>query len=220
MKWYKIAIDGPAGVGKSTLAKEIANKLGFIYVDSGAMFRAVGLFCKNNNIDVSDHNAVIKALDNIEIEYNNKQCIYLNGEDVTLKIRTSEVSKYASFVAVIREVREKLLHIQRKISESKNVIMDGRDIGTKVFPDADVKIFLTADCKERAKRRYNELKSTNNNITYEEILKEIEFRDKNDSTRKINPLKPAKDAIILDNTNLTLKETIEKAIEIIRGKIK
>ena len=216
MKIVKIAIDGPAGVGKSSAAKAVAKELDFIYVDTGAMYRTVGVFCINNNLEVEE---VKKYLDdiNIDMEYNDGvQSVYLNGEDVTKKIRTPEGSIYASRVAVIKEVREKLVKMQQEMGKKTSVVMDGRDIGTKVFPDADVKIFLTASAEERAKRRFIELKEE---VPYDEILKDIKFRDHNDSTREIDPLRPAEDAVILDNSDLDLEGTIRKILEIINEKI-
>ncbi len=207
MKTYKIAIDGPAGVGKSSTAKIVAKKLSFIYVDTGAMYRAVGVYCIKNNLQPED---VVPHLDNIniEIKYEDEtQKVYLNGEDVTKEIRTPEGSIYASKVAVIKEVRVKLVSMQQKMGETTNVVMDGRDIGNRVFPDADVKIFLTASCEERAKRRYEELNKT---VPYDEILEDIKFRDHNDSTREIDPLRPASDAVLIDNSDLTLEETVDK----------
>ena len=207
MKTYKIAIDGPAGVGKSSTAKIVAKKLSFIYVDTGAMYRAVGVYCIKNNLQPED---VVPHLDNIniEIKYEDEtQKVYLNGEDVTKEIRTPEGSIYASKVAVIKEVRVKLVSMQQKMGETTNVVMDGRDIGNRVFPDADIKIFLTASCEERAKRRYEELNKT---VPYDEILEDIKFRDHNDSTREIDPLRPASDAVLIDNSNLTLEETVDK----------
>ena len=207
MKTYKIAIDGPAGVGKSSTAKIVAKKLSFIYVDTGAMYRAVGVYCIKNNLHPED---VVPHLDNIniEIKYEDEtQKVYLNGEDVTKEIRTPEGSIYASKVAVIKEVRVKLVSMQQKMGETTNVVMDGRDIGNRVFPDADIKIFLTASCEERAKRRYEELNKT---VPYDEILEDIKFRDHNDSTREIDPLRPASDAVLIDNSDLTLEETVDK----------
>ena len=207
MKTYKIAIDGPAGVGKSSTAKIVAKKLSFIYVDTGAMYRAVGVYCIKNNLQPED---VVPHLDNIniEIKYEDEtQKVYLNGEDVTKEIRTPEGSIYASKVAVIKEVRVKLVSMQQKMGETTNVVMDGRDIGNRVFPDADVKIFLTASCEERAKRRYEELNKT---VPYDEILEDIKFRDHNDSTREIDPLRHASDAVLIDNSDLTLEETVDK----------
>ena len=216
MKIVKIAIDGPAGVGKSSAAKAVAKELAFTYVDTGAMYRTVGVFCINNNLEVEE---VKKYLDdiNIDMEYNDGvQSVYLNGKDVTKKIRTPEGSIYASKVAVIKEVREKLVKMQQEMGKKTSVVMDGRDIGTKVFPDADVKIFLTASAEERAKRRFIELKEE---VPYDEILKDIKFRDHNDSTREIDPLRPAEDAVILDNSDLNLEGTIRKILEIINEKI-
>ena len=216
MNIVKIAIDGPAGVGKSSAAKAVAKELAFTYVDTGAMYRTVGVYCINNNLEVED---VVKYLDdiNIDMEYNDGvQSVFLNGEDVTKKIRTPEGSIYASKVAVIKEVREKLVKMQQEMGKKTSVVMDGRDIGTKVFPDADVKIFLTASAEERAKRRFIELKEE---VPYDEILKDIKFRDHNDSTRKIDPLRPAEDAVILDNSDLDLEGTIRKILEIINEKI-
>lgn len=207
MKTYKIAIDGPAGVGKSSTAKIVAKKLSFIYVDTGAMYRVVGVYCIKNNLQPED---VVPHLDNIniEIKYEDEtQKVYLNGEDVTKEIRTPEGSIYASKVAVIKEVRVKLVSMQQKMGETTNVVMDGRDIGNRVFPDADIKIFLTASCEERAKRRYEELNKT---VPYDEILEDIKFRDHNDSTREIDPLRPAPDAVLIDNSDLTLEETVDK----------
>jgi len=212
MKTVKIAIDGPAGVGKSSVAKAVAKKLSYIYVDTGAMYRAIGVYCIKNNIEVE---AVVPFLDGITVDIQYKdgvQSVYLNGEDVTTAIRTPEGSIYASKVAVIKEVREKLVKLQQEMGEKNNVVMDGRDIGTKVFPDADVKIFLTASAEERAKRRYKEL---GEKIPYDEILRDIKFRDENDSTRKIDPLRPAEDAIIIDNTELDLEGTINKIYSVI-----
>ena len=216
MNIVKIAIDGPAGVGKSSAAKAVAKELAFTYVDTGAMYRTVGVYCINNNLEVED---VVKYLDdiNIDMEYNDGvQSVFLNGEDVTKKIRTPEGSIYASKVAVIKEVREKLVKMQQEMGKKTSVVMDGRDIGTKVFPDADVKIFLTASAEERAKRRFIELKEE---VPYDEILKDIKFRDHNDSTREIDPLRPAEDAVILDNSDLDLEGTIRKILEIINEKI-
>ncbi len=216
MKTYKIAIDGPAGVGKSSTAKTVAKKLSFIYVDTGAMYRSVGLYCIKNNLKPEE---VVSLLDkiNIELKYeDNNQIVFLNNEDVSKQIRTPEVSIYASKVAVIKEVRDKLVLMQKKMGETTSVVMDGRDIGNRVFPDADVKIFLTASCEERAKRRYLEL---DKKVPYEEILEDIKFRDKNDSTREIDPLRPAHDAVIIDNSDLTMDETVELIYNICLKKV-
>ena len=217
MKTFKVAIDGPAGVGKSSTAKSVAKKLSFVYVDTGAMYRSVGVYCIKNNLQPEE---VVPYLDdiNIEIKYENDiQKVFLNNEDVTKEIRTPEGSIYASKVAVIKEVREKLVFMQQKIGEKENVVMDGRDIGNRVFPDADVKIFLTASPEERAKRRFEELEGK---VPFEEILSDIKFRDHNDSTRKIDPLRPEPEAIIVDNSDLSLMETIEKIYDICVEKMK
>lgn len=205
MKTFKIAIDGPAGVGKSSTAKAVAKKLGFVYVDTGAMYRSVGVYCLDNNLQPEE---VVPHLDKISIDMkyiDDIQYVYLNGEDVTKKIRTPEGSIYASKVAVIKEVREKLVSLQQQMGMHNNVVMDGRDIGNRVFPDADAKIFLTASAEKRAERRFNELNGT---VPYDEILNDIKFRDKNDSTRKIDPLRPSSDSVIVDNSDMTLEETI------------
>ena len=217
--YYKIAIDGPAGVGKSSLAKKTAQELNINYIDSGAMYRSVGLYCIENNVDIGNSEAISEILPeiNIDMKYENeKLTVFLNGRDVSSDIRTPEASIAASKVAVVKEVRECLVSLQQKMSENRSVIMDGRDIGLRVFPDADVKIFLTASAEKRAQRRFDELGGKE---PYENILKDIKFRDENDSTRKIDPLKPADDAIILDNSELDLEGTVEAALKIIRGKL-
>lgn len=211
-----IAIDGPAGVGKSSVAKKIAGILGITYVDTGAMYRSVGLYSLRNGIDKEDREGIISTLPhiNIDMEYDGDGVrVYLNGEDVSKEIRTPDASMYASAVAVIKEVREKLVKIQQKLGEDKSVVMDGRDIGTKVFPEADLKIFLTAAPETRAERRYKEL---GEKVPYKEILEDIKKRDYNDSNREIDPLRPAEDAVILDNTSLNLEETAEKILELLK----
>ena len=214
MKTYKIAVDGPSGAGKSTIAKAVAKKLGIIYADTGAIYRAVGLFVLRKGIDSKDKESIIPLLSEIkpEIRYENgSQHIYLNSEDVTSLIRTESVSKYASDVSAIPEVRAFLLSLQRDIAKTNSVIMDGRDIGTVVLPDAEVKIFLTASPETRAKRRYKELLEKGEKVIYEDVYNAIIERDKNDSTRAAAPLKQASDAILLDSSELSLEETIEKA---------
>lgn len=216
MKYFKIAIDGPAGVGKSSMAKMIADKLQIKYIDSGAMYRSVGLYCIENSVPFDDAGKIVSDVE-IDMEYiNGKLTVFMNGRDVSKDIRTPDASLAASKVAVIKEVRENLVEKQRKMSESSSVIMDGRDIGTKVFSDAEVKIFLTASAEKRAERRYNELGGKE---AYEKILEDIKFRDRNDSTRKIDPLKPAEDAILLDNSELDLEGTFCAAMDIIRSRI-
>ena len=218
----QIAIDGPAGAGKSTIAKVVAKKLGFIYIDTGAMYRAVALKAIQENVDTLDREKVVGLLDDIkiDIEYTeNGQVIYLNGEDVTEKIRTPEVSVGSSNVATIPEVRLKLVELQRKLASEHNVIMDGRDIGTYVLPNANIKIFLTASVEERAKRRYEEMQMKNSSCTFEEVLKDIQYRDQNDSSRSFAPLQKAEDAIVLDTTGNTLEKSIDCVLKIIKERL-
>ncbi len=219
----RIAIDGPGGAGKSTVAKAVAKELGIIYVDTGALYRSIGLFMLNSGINPKDNEAVIGALPNFTLELkfeDGRQFILLNGEDVGDTIRTPEVSMAASAVSAIPEVRSYLLDMQRDTARKNSVIMDGRDIGTVILPNAEVKIFLTASPKARAKRRYDELISRGADVTYESVYNEMVERDKHDSTRAVAPCVPAKDAIILDNSKLTLDGTKEKILKIIRKKEK
>lgn len=223
MEYINVAIDGPSGAGKSTISKLIATKLKYVYIDTGAMYRAVALKMLNLNIDIkNDVQAVLQNLDNtnIDISYSEEgQLIYLDGQDVTNKIRTPEVSMGASNVAVIKEVRLKLVELQRLLAKKNNCIMDGRDIGTYVLPDANVKIFLTASAEVRAKRRYDELIEKGQSVSYEEVLEDMIKRDKNDSSRSFAPLKPAEDSIIVDTSNNTLDEAVEIMKNIILEKI-
>lgn len=214
---FSIAIDGPSGAGKTTLAKELAKRLNFIYVDTGAMYRAVGLYVINNNVDMNDEVKVVKACEDIDIriEYlDGVQQIFLNDEDVSNAIRTLEVGRAGSVTSAYKGVRDKLLLLQRKLALDNDVIMDGRDIGTHVLPSAQIKIFLDADVNIRAKRRQQELLEKNINKTLEDVKTEIEDRDFRDSNRKNNPLKKASDAISLDSTNLTIEEEIEIIIKL------
>ena len=220
MKTRKIAIDGPAGAGKSSLAKAAAKELGYIYIDTGAMYRAVGLAVLNEGLNPKTKEDVFSVLDsvNIDIKYfDGEQNIFLNGNNVSKLIRTPEVSVAASDVAVIPEVRKKLVAIQRELSQKNDVIMDGRDIGTRVLPDADVKIFLTATAEERANRRYKELLEAGDSVAYEDVLKDIIYRDKNDSERETDPLRQAEDSILFDTTGYNVEESKNKLIEIIKG---
>lgn len=220
----RIAIDGPSGAGKSTISKHIAKKLGFVYMDTGAMYRTVGLFMLREHIAIkSEHGRVVACLDNIEITLSydeSGQMIFLNGENVTGKIRTPEVSVAASDVAVIPEVRKKLVEIQRTLATGMNVIMDGRDIGTYVLPDAEIKIFLTASVEDRAQRRFKELCGKGVNTTYDDVLKDMRYRDANDSGRSFAPLKPAKDAKIIDTTGNTFEMSVTYILEYITSKLK
>lgn len=219
----KIAIDGPSGSGKSTLAKALAKKLGFIYVDTGALYRSIGLYMLKSGTDLTDKASVIARLPEIKLsmfhDENGTQHVTLNGEDVGDSIRTSEVSIAASTVSAIPEVRAFLLDTQRNMANEHNVIMDGRDIGTVIFPDAAVKIFLTAGNEARAARRHAELIEKGEVITYEQVLADLEKRDVNDRTRKEAPAIPADDAILLDNSAYQPSETLEKAYEIIKSKL-
>ena len=218
----KIALDGPSGAGKSTVAKALAKKLGVIYVDTGALYRTVGLYVKNKGVDKNDEEKVISLLPEIKLgmEFiNGEQIITLNGVNVGDTIRTGEIAMYASRVSAIPEVRAFLLETQRKISRENDVVMDGRDIGTVIIPDAEVKIYMTASSRARAERRYKELIAKGESCTLEGVLADIELRDKNDSTRKTAPAVQAKDAVLLDNSELDIEGTVNKAIEIIKSKV-
>ncbi len=219
----RIAIDGPGGAGKSSLAKSIAKELGIIYVDTGALYRTIGLYMLNNSVNPKNSEDVIPLLGtfNLELAFiNGEQVVLLNGEDVGDKIRTPEVSMAASAVSAIPEVREYLLNTQRDIAKKNSVVMDGRDIGTVILPNAEVKIFLTASPKARAKRRFEELTARGQTVTYEQVYNEMAERDSNDSTRAVAPCVPAKDAIKLDNSKLDAEGTLKKALKIIRKKQK
>lgn len=220
----KIAIDGPSGSGKSTLAKALSKKLGYIYVDTGALYRSIGLFMLQNNVALTDKAEIISQLSNVNLsmfhDSQGVQHVTLNGIDVGDSIRTSAVSAAASAVSAIPEVRAFLLDAQRNMSKTHNVIMDGRDIGTVIFPDADVKIFLTAGNEARAVRRHAELVEKGESITLEQVLADMESRDLNDRTRKEAPAIPAKDAVMLDNSGFTPEQTLQAATEIILNKLK
>ena len=212
-----IAIDGPAGSGKSTIAKLIAEDLGLVYLDTGAMYRLVTLKALNDGI-LGNLDKIIKMLDNLNIDIK-ENGFYLDDIDVSEEIRKPVVSENVSDIAAIREVRKKMVDLQRKFSESKNVILDGRDIGTVVFPNADVKIFLVADAKERANRRYKELVAKGENVRIEEIYENILKRDEIDSTRKESPLKKADNAIEVDTTSKNIEEVKNEILNIVRKKI-
>lgn len=220
-KIINVAIDGPAGAGKSTVARKLAEMLGYIYVDTGALYRAVALFRIENGLD--DKESLISGLPecNIELRFiDGFQRVYLNGADVSKEIRNNNVSMAASETSAIPEVRSFLFGLQKKIAAENCVIMDGRDIGTVVLPQADVKIFLTASAEERALRRFHELEGKENCPDYETLLAEIIQRDKNDMNRKTAPLKKASDAFEVDSTFMTLDEVVEKIYQIILDKIK
>ena len=217
-----VAIDGPGGAGKSTSARAAAKELGFIYVDTGALYRAVGVNALRNNIDTRDVSAVAASLDGISVDLvfeNGEQKVLLNGEDVSTEIRTPPASMAASDVSAVPEVRAFLFDLQRDIASRNSCIMDGRDIGTVVLPDAQVKIFLTASAEERAQRRFAELQAKGSSSTYQQVLDELIERDYNDSHREIAPLKPAEDSVLLDTTGVSLEEQVEKIINIIKEKI-
>lgn len=204
----RIAIDGPSGAGKSTIAKLVAKKLGVEYVDTGAMYRAVGYKMKNLGIDPEDTESVVRTLAETEIDFDNG-VIRLDGEDVSGVIRTPEVSAAASVYSALPPVREKLVEIQRAIGHKKSVVMDGRDIGTNVFKDAQFKFYLTASAEERARRRWKELCEKGEEKEFSEILADIEQRDYNDMHRKLNPLQQAEDAILVDSTEMTIEEVVD-----------
>lgn len=223
MKKRSIAIDGPSGAGKSTLARMSAEKFGFIYVDTGAIYRSVGLFTLKNGVSSGDEAGVCPLLDRMKIEMRHDasgvQRMYLNGEDISDEIRLPEVSIYASDVSAIPVVRARLMDMQREMAEKYDVIMDGRDIGTVVLPDATLKIFLTANPEDRARRRYEELTVKGIGTTYEDTLRDINLRDKNDSSRKTAPLRPAEDAVIIDTTGNSLEKSFEIVTSVIKEKL-
>lgn len=208
-----IAIDGPAGAGKSTIAKKVSANLGFIYLDTGAMYRTVALKAISNGIDTKSQKDLAKMIENIDITIShddNTQRIYLDGIDVSENIRTAEVSVGASNVAVFQEVRLKLVNLQRRIAADKDVVMDGRDIGSYVLPNASLKIFLTASVEERARRRYAELVQKGEKVNFEEVKADMIYRDNNDSSRAFAPLVKVSDAIEVDSTSLSIDEVVEK----------
>lgn len=217
-----VAIDGPAGAGKSTVARGAAKELGYIYVDTGALYRTVALAAQRKGL-LGDKKKIVNMLSSVNVELkfdeNGEQRVYLNGEDVSSLIRTPEISMAASSVSQIPAVREFLLELQRSIARNNNVIMDGRDIGTVVLPNADVKIFLFASPECRAERRYKELVEKGENVKYEDVLKDVNDRDYQDSHRKIAPLKPTEESVMADTTGKALPESIEMVVAVIKEKI-
>lgn len=208
---YSIAIDGPAGAGKSVIAKNLSKDLGYIYVDTGAMYRALALFVLRNNIDIEDEELIRKKIIDVEVSIfykENTQLIFLNNEDVTSLIRTEEIGGVASKISIYKEVRNKLLYLQRKLAKENNVVMDGRDIASFVLPNADLKIYLTASVDERARRRFTELKEKGIEEDLEKIKKDIEIRDYRDMNRDIAPLKRVEEAIYIDTSNMSIKEVL------------
>ena len=222
MKNIKIAVDGFSSCGKSTLAKQLAAHFGFVFIDSGAMYRAVTLFAIENNIisedDVVDINKLKKEIKNIKITFqtiDGKNHTFLNGKDVETEIRQIRVSKRVSIIATLDFVREEMVNLQRNLSEENSVIMDGRDIGTVVFPNAELKLFVTATPEVRAQRRYDELKAKGEDVNFDEIKANLINRDRIDSTREIAPLKKADDAVVLDNSNMTREQQFDFAVKLI-----
>ena len=218
-----VAIDGPAGAGKSSVAKAASAELGYIYVDTGALYRAVGVNALRKGIDTKDKEKVTATLNSITVELkfvNGEQQVFLNGENVSSEIRTPDASMAASNVSAIPAVREFLFDLQRDIAKNNNCIMDGRDIGTVVLPNAQVKIFLTAAPEKRAKRRYDELIAKGSKVEYNDVLKDLIQRDYNDSHREVAPLKPAEDSVIIDTTNFTLEQSINSVVNTVKENVK
>lgn len=219
---HNIAIDGPAGAGKSTVAKKVAKELSFVYVDTGAMYRAMALYLLRKGVNREDPDEIGEACQNAEIsiEYQNgEQIVLLDGENVNAHLRTEEVSAMASVSSAVPRVREKLLDLQRKLARTMSVVMDGRDIGTTILPDADVKIYLTASSLTRARRRYLEYQEKGEACDLAEIQKTIEERDQRDMTREISPLCQAEDAVLVDSSELTIDETVEKILSVYHSKV-
>ena len=222
-KYYAVAVDGPSSAGKSTLSRAAAARLGFIYVDTGAIYRTVGLAAQRAGVGSKDEAGVVALLPRIQIDIrydeSGTQSMYLDGENVSSEIRTPLSSIYASDVSAMPPVRAFLLEMQRDMARRHSVMMDGRDIGTVVLPDAQVKIFLTASAEERARRRWKELLEKGTECTYEEVLRDMEYRDRQDSSRAAAPLKAAADAVVLDTTGLSFDESLEEIIRIIKEKL-
>ncbi len=219
-KTFIVAVDGPAGSGKSTVAKNIAKELTFFYIDTGAMYRAITLKALRNKLDLEDEKALIRIAKSAKIclskTRNGKQKVFLDDKDVTRQIRTPRLTNSVSYIARVSGVRKHMVKLQRQLGRSKNSVLEGRDIGTVVFPGAAIKFYLDASAKERAKRRFKELKTAGSKVKLSEIKKNIEIRDKKDKTRKHAPLKKAKDAICVDTTNLTIKQVTDKLLKYIR----
>ena len=218
---YNIASDGPAGAGKSTIARRVAKELSFIYVDTGAMYRAMALYLLRREVNKDDTEQIGNICQDAEIsiEYQNgEQIVLLNDENVNSYLRTEEVGNMASVSSAVPRVREKLLSLQRKLARDMSVVMDGRDIGTTILPDADVKIYLTASSLTRAKRRYLELQEKGTVCNLDEIQKDIEERDQRDMNREISPLRQAEDAVLVDSSDLTIQQVVDRILQIFRSK--
>ena len=217
-----IAIDGPSGAGKGTLSRKLAAALGFVYVDTGAMYRTVGLYAYRNAIKPDDVAGVTDALKKIEVSLGfieGEQHVYLNGEDVSTDIRLHEVSQYASLVSAIPAVRQFLFEMQQKLAAENNVIMDGRDIGTVVLPNAELKIFLTASAEDRANRRYQELIARGQTVDYDQILADVVKRDEQDMNRSVAPLKPAEDSVILDTSGFEFEQSLALLLKTVKERL-
>lgn len=221
-KTFIIAIDGYSSCGKSTLAKTLAAKLGFTFIDTGAMYRAVTLYFLKNEVDFEDKEALVQALAGIDIHIQNKEGenrLFLNGKDVSEDIRQMYVSGRVSEVSALREVREAMVKQQRELGERTNVVMDGRDIGTVVFPNADLKVFMTASPEVRTQRRYEELLQKGENISLEEVAVNLKHRDEIDTTRDVSPLKKAEDAVFLDNSTLSREEQLDFVLDLVKERM-
>ena len=208
-----VAIDGPAGSGKSTVAKLLAKRLGFIYLDTGAIYRALGYLAKEKGVSLEDEEALVELAKKMELSFEDSEegiKVILNGKDVTSAIRTEEAGMAASIVSKHPKVRKTLLDLQRCFAEKGNLVAEGRDMGTVVFPNAEVKVFLTASCEVRAKRRYKELKEKGVDVSFEEVLESVKKRDQQDATRSVAPLKPADDAVIIDTSDMGIEDVVDK----------
>ena len=218
---FIVGIDGPAGSGKGTVTKQVANRLGLINIDTGSTYRCVALETINQGVNLEEKDKIIEIAKTIKVDIQplpEGDKIFLNGKEVTKDIRSKEVTQIVSQISSIKEVRFEMVNLQRRLAEGKDVIMEGRDICTYVFPNADVKIYLDASIEERAKRRYKENQEKNIDMTYEEVEENIRKRDENDKTKEIGALKKAEDSIVVDTTSLTIEEVVEKVIEIIKNK--